>query len=100
MGQGRSLSRTRSELLQRQWHKRASLGSNGLPRRKRERSLLQAQVPLAPPVPRLSQLLPPLRLPLLGVTPVVVHRPQVPQGAVQPLLVVPPHQSGQRLLRL
>src|SRR5262249_9155980 len=61
--------------------------------------LLQAQVPLPTAVPRLRQLPPPLLLPRLALAPVHHRRRQVAQRAVQPLLVVPTHQTRQDPLR-
>src|SRR5262249_17999152 len=93
------LSRT-PELFQRQWHNCGLLVSGSFPRRKPEGALLQAQDFFAAAVPGLRQLPPPLRFPLRGVAAIDRHRRQIPQGAGQPLLVVPLDQPGQDPLGL
>src|SRR5579863_8950097 len=49
---------------------------------------------------RLRQLLAPCFVQHHWFSSVVVHRPQKPQAAVQPLFVVPPDQTAEHILRL
>lgn len=80
------------------WHFSAVICGNICRVGVRQGSLPQSQFLFAAAVPGFGQLDPALGPPAFRIATVIIDRPQVAQGAVQALDVVPPNHSVQRVL--